>query len=319
MKNKRWIQWTLAIWAAWVACAILWVAACGSNSNDTDLLRQQVISDGAHGGNPSFFFLPPLVKNPDFNGKFDAGLNPWVEICEWDGDNCFDPPVAKFDTTTGAGSETVRVGAEGQHYIVNWHTQRFDLDYEKVYRIKVFVENNQLGHLDVTPVRFGNEKRIVVQNGFIPVKATVPIKFRIIKSDAENLAPSWTQFEPSECTQPFCSCEFKQTDSAWQCDLLPMASLSYSLEATDENPKDNLSLEEQCQMLDTETGQTQACDNLARWQTSWSFGNPATGSFDWLTPFAPNTLRFELTFRVGDDHPIDPQYSSDIKIWIQYQ
>src|SRR4030081_609828 len=48
-----------------------------------------ILSDGAHGGNPDFFFLPPLVpspyNNPDFEpGTFNSTLQPSlrVEICE---------------------------------------------------------------------------------------------------------------------------------------------------------------------------------------------------------------------------------------------
>jgi len=55
----------------------------------------KMISDGAHGGNPDFFFLPPMVPNPVNNpnfeqGKFNATLGPslTVEICELQG-----PPV----------------------------------------------------------------------------------------------------------------------------------------------------------------------------------------------------------------------------------
>jgi hypothetical protein len=48
----------------------------------------KLISDGANGGNPDFFFLPPLVKNPVNNPNYEAGhFNPTlqpvltVEIC----------------------------------------------------------------------------------------------------------------------------------------------------------------------------------------------------------------------------------------------
>jgi hypothetical protein len=40
------------------------------------------VLDGAHnGGNPHFFFLPPLVRNPHANGDFNPHLLPVVEIC----------------------------------------------------------------------------------------------------------------------------------------------------------------------------------------------------------------------------------------------
>src|SRR5215210_8375392 len=39
------------------------------------------ISDGAHGGNPHFFFLPPLVAAPVTSGSFDPTLSPTIKIC----------------------------------------------------------------------------------------------------------------------------------------------------------------------------------------------------------------------------------------------
>src|SRR6266849_2435113 len=46
-----------------------------------------VVMDGAHSGDPEFFFLPPLVADPSGDphfdaGKFDATLSPTVEACE---------------------------------------------------------------------------------------------------------------------------------------------------------------------------------------------------------------------------------------------
>src|SRR5258705_5251819 len=48
-----------------------------------------MISDGAHGGNPDFFFLPPLVSNPVNEPNYDRGKantalesSLTVEICQ---------------------------------------------------------------------------------------------------------------------------------------------------------------------------------------------------------------------------------------------
>ena len=35
-----------------------------------------VISDGGHGGNAQFFFLPPMVASANHTGTFDAGRTP---------------------------------------------------------------------------------------------------------------------------------------------------------------------------------------------------------------------------------------------------
>ena len=57
-----------------------------------------VIMDGAHTGNPDFFFLPPLVSDPTGSPNFDAakfnpGLSPVAEVCQLTGDPRGTAPV----------------------------------------------------------------------------------------------------------------------------------------------------------------------------------------------------------------------------------
>ena len=57
-----------------------------------------LILDGAHNGDPDFFFLPPLVPDPSNDphfdaGKFDATLSPTVEVCRLTGDPRSGPVV----------------------------------------------------------------------------------------------------------------------------------------------------------------------------------------------------------------------------------
>ncbi len=98
------------------------VASCGEapvTPGPTD--ASLAISDGAHEGNQNFFFLPPMVSNPNPTGTFDASLSPEVEICVWDGTVC-GATLAIYNVNAGPGSETVRVNTEDEHYVVNWHT-----------------------------------------------------------------------------------------------------------------------------------------------------------------------------------------------------
>ena len=70
---------------------------------------------------PHFFFLPPLAPAAPVTGAFDPTLSPVVEICAVAaGGGCV--PRVTF-TTTGAGSERVRVELADEQYIVNWHTK----------------------------------------------------------------------------------------------------------------------------------------------------------------------------------------------------
>lgn len=152
---------------------------------------QFLIVDGAHSsGNPEFFFLPPLVPDPSGHpnfdpGAFDATLSPVVEICELvpAGEVCVGGPVlATFTTTSGSGAEVVRLGEpDAEHYIVNWHTDAFDLNPEVMYRITVLVEGTVLGYADVDVVGTGRDLKSVATGEFIGLVdgRTLPIKFRI--------------------------------------------------------------------------------------------------------------------------------------------
>ena len=68
--------------------ALLVVSCQNLGELPTDLQDPSfVINDGARGGNPDFFWLPPLVRHPlphapnwDF-GEFNRELEPEVHIC----------------------------------------------------------------------------------------------------------------------------------------------------------------------------------------------------------------------------------------------
>ena len=140
------------------------------------------IQDAVHeSGNEHFFWLPPMVSSPTWSGMFDGSLAPTVEICEWDGMACVLPLLAAYTTTTGPGSETVRVVPEDEHYIVNWHTDEFGLDVTKTYRIVARVDGQELGHADVDVVNNGSQLKNVDTQEYIALVdgRTLPIKFRI--------------------------------------------------------------------------------------------------------------------------------------------
>ncbi len=97
------------------------------------------ISDGTHtSGNSGFFFLPPLVPQPSFDGEFDAELSVTVEICEFTDPVC-DPIIESFSDVT----------VVDEHYQVNWHTKQSGPVSDMVYRISVRVGPRELGFADV--------------------------------------------------------------------------------------------------------------------------------------------------------------------------
>lgn len=145
------------------------------------------VSDGAHNGNPDFFFLPPLFKNPNTDANFEPtaanmSLKPAVEICELgaaaaDGSRqCIaGPPLKRF------GPSMVTASLTDQQYQVNWNTDESQLDPAKYYRIRILVGSTLLGFADVDPVSNGSQLKNVQTNEYIGLVdgRTLPIKFRI--------------------------------------------------------------------------------------------------------------------------------------------
>lgn len=145
------------------------------------------VSDGAHDGNPDFFFLSPLFKNPSNHRNFEAAafngaLRPAVEICEL-GEPAEDntrecvvgDPIKRF------APGTVNVSAADQHYHVNWNTVESNLVVTSYYRIRVLVGPTELGFADIDPVSSGKDLKNVQTGEYIGLVdgRTLPIKFRI--------------------------------------------------------------------------------------------------------------------------------------------
>jgi len=142
-----------------------------------------VISDAVHsGGLAGFYFLPSMVPAPTTVEAFDASQLPVVRIDEVDEATlAVRGTIATFTTLTGPGSETVRVNASDENYIVNWHTDDFPLDPARMYRISVLARGKLLGFADVDLVGTAREIKNVDSGENIPLVdgRTLAIKFRI--------------------------------------------------------------------------------------------------------------------------------------------
>src|SRR5438309_6511427 len=162
--------------------AALVAAACQDRQSPT-AAPSFLIQDATHNsGNPHFYWLPPMTQQPSFTGTFDAKLSPVVEISELGlVTGCASHVVATFTTTTGPGSETVRVDLAGQLYIVNWHTKAFNLNAACTYRIRFLVAGLELGIADVDVVDNGAQLKRVDTNEFVALldDGTLSIKARV--------------------------------------------------------------------------------------------------------------------------------------------
>src|SRR2546427_759026 len=162
--------------------AALVAAACQDRQSPT-AAPSFLIQDATHNsGNPHFYWLPPMTRQPSFTGTFDGTLAPVVEISELGGvTGCTSHVVATFTTTTGPGSETVRVDLVNQLYIVNWRTKAFNRNTACTYRIRFLVAGLELGIADVDVVDNGAQLKRVDTDQFVPLldDGTLPIKARV--------------------------------------------------------------------------------------------------------------------------------------------
>lgn len=135
------------------------------------------IVDGAQGGgNPRFFFLPPLAPQPETSGEFDADASPSVEVCLLEGEACAGGPVETLSMGDG-----LRVNEDHEHYLGLWNPQRGEVEKGETYRFRVLAGGVELGHLDATVVRGTKEAREVYRSGGIPMFERLPFlaRFRI--------------------------------------------------------------------------------------------------------------------------------------------
>ena len=167
------------------------------------------ISDGAHEGNPNFFFLVPSLPPTSGLGTFKLGtfnskLAPEVVICRLDvasgafpTDNSLcasqtadltfptDVHVVTTPATTFESGlqKTYTLPADGFYYST-WKTKGLNLSGGKFYRIQVKIGSLQLGFVDITPEPIGTgifTLYKVVTHEVVPTlqDGTVPIVFRI--------------------------------------------------------------------------------------------------------------------------------------------
>lgn len=185
---------TRAIRFSLTAGAVALLCGCtGDTVNPPIGTLEAAFSDGAHNGNPDFFFLPPIFQSPSTHsnfsvGEFNAGVRPTVEICE------LAPPVAPATVRLcGATIKTfaaadVRLEAADEQYHVSWRTDESNLALANEYRIRVLLGTQELGYVDVDPVATGGAFKNMATGDFITLVngTTLPIKFRIENGAACN-------------------------------------------------------------------------------------------------------------------------------------
>jgi Zn-dependent metalloprotease len=183
MKNRVVRGVSLAVFA--------WLAGCAepapTGSRGAPLTDEDLRQEGALG----FYFLPPLVAAPTLLGSPDPHASPVVRIEALDPITGEGALVARYTTSSGPGSETVRWSPECTCFIVNWHTDQFALDPSLTHRIRVRVNHRTVGLADIDVVGTGGELRDVDTGKFIGLVdgRTLPIKFFLATDGDQDGAP----------------------------------------------------------------------------------------------------------------------------------
>lgn len=176
----------------WAAVLCVPFAACEMTDTGTAPLSDGPtlrIADAAHNGDQHFYFLPPLAWQPEYAGAFDPSVQPAVSICEVSGSDCTE--IATYSMGVESHGATLQADPSGEFYHVNWHTNRFELSVNAVYRIRVTVGGTEVGYLDVLLVEGKASLRSGGRDGLIPLVdgRTAPIKFRIEEGLSTNQEP----------------------------------------------------------------------------------------------------------------------------------
>lgn len=170
-------------------------AACVDTRTPLDSsLPSFAVSDGAHQGRDGFYFFPPIVPTPTFDGVFNPDVRPRVNV--W---GPFDSDVVaecRSHEADGAivhfQGAAISVDLATELYSAGWQTGQSNLISEKVYRICVWArtlgEGNQVvwenfGFRDVKPEDTNQDNRSTDQAPVYGFKngSNIPIKFRIEK------------------------------------------------------------------------------------------------------------------------------------------
>ena len=133
-----------------------------------------ILDGSVDGGNEHFYFLPPMVRAPDFVGEFAPDVAPEIRIVAPD-----EADIVLYPSL------------EDEHFHANWDTKSYDLDAEKIYRIRVLVDGFELGYADVQLVSNGSEFKNVTHHEFVPLidGRTLPIKFRVERGALPAIVP----------------------------------------------------------------------------------------------------------------------------------
>jgi hypothetical protein len=151
-----------------------------------------------------FYFLPPISWSvpAHFGGVFDPDLTPTVRIDQIDSTS--GATLANVATLTG-DTRGVRRQPWREFYIARYNTS--GLDPANHYRLRVLVDDNELGAVDLVVVRKVSDLKDVDLKHFTPIVLgqILPIMFRIERGGADqdgDGVPDWKDNCPTIYNPP---------------------------------------------------------------------------------------------------------------------
>jgi hypothetical protein len=184
---------------------VVWTG-CMNPSSTTQTASEPLIVNRAQASGPTlgFYFLPPISWSvpSHFGGLFDPDLSPTVRIDQIDPTS--GATIANVATLTG-DAHSVRLQPWRGFYIARYNTTA--LDPTNHYRVRVLVDDNELGAADLAVLDKLAELRSVDLKRFTPiVKGEIlPILFRIERSAADqdgDGVPDWRDNCPTIYNPP---------------------------------------------------------------------------------------------------------------------
>jgi uncharacterized protein YjdB len=192
------------------------LSACGDSNTAPDATNRIAASiagasyslyDGAHGGSDRFYFLPPLVSNPNVGPENDRAVYPalTVTVCELKGTACTDgDPLVVYAPADNAGGDHgcsgngahcaggAGIALDGNHYVATWASGDFTVSTAADYRVTVAASGVELGHVDVDVLN----RHEHAKEGFIGLargaRLLIPFRVREGVIASVNLTPTDT-------------------------------------------------------------------------------------------------------------------------------
>jgi hypothetical protein len=186
--------------------AVVWTGCMNPSTDTTETASEPLVLNRSQTGGAKlgFYFLPPIswTVPSHFGGLFDPDLSPTVRIDQLDPTN--GATIANVATLTG-DARGVRRQPWREFYIARYNTSA--LDPANHYRLRVLVDDNELGAADLVVVKKFSDIKNVDLKRFTPVilGEVLPIIFRIERSAADqdgDGVPDWRDNCPTIYNPP---------------------------------------------------------------------------------------------------------------------